>query len=112
MRISRYEADDYMVTAPDGEFVLFKDYAALEARCAGMERERDAAVTSRDGYLGSIEKMAEERDALQAKLAAAVGALRHTCKHLCQWKDACETGCLVSAILAGHAPATVQQEGE
>ena len=236
MSISRYTADDYMVTAPDGEFVLFKDYAALEARCAGLERDydlicsdrdrlavvvkgmddqsfreaekllkeqmeneklrqeaanwhsamladRDAlvretknAISDRDAIARECKSVAAERDAavaraetlengilsamdywnrceepgamsdalyeIENRLNAAIAghapeapmldhltavpqpitvqaapsdrerrleeALRHTCKHLCQWKDACEVGCPVSAALADTTTGEVQ----
>lgn len=98
-----------------GDYVLHTDYAALEARCAEMERERDALLAQderREMYLIATLNVAEraeaKADALQAKLAAAEEVLRHTCKHLCQWKDACEVGCPVSAALADTTTDEVQ----
>ena len=117
MSVQRYDfvngvgdpSDGSRLETPFGRYVLHIDYAALEARSAGLERdalklsldevhsdseerrkeasqwqqwcvearqERDAAVADRDGYMGAIEKMASERDTLQAKLAAAEEALR------------------------------------
>ena len=68
------------------------DYAALEARCAGLERERNDAILKLDYVEGLrvkwmmertdlfqvIKDARAERDALQAKLAAAEEALRQS----------------------------------
>ena len=89
-----------MLPLSDGDYVLHTDYAALEARCAGLERERDelqlAFDRSHDANMRGInawqkatgkelvwpdqgnlvEWLLSERDALQAKLAAAEEALK------------------------------------
>lgn len=49
---------------------------------------------TRDAFSTDASKMGGERE------RRLVEALRHVCKHLCQWNDACETGCIVSAALA------------
>ena len=93
-----YSSDESRVESFDGDYILHSDYAALEARCAGMERERDAAKAFLHGaevlavddlvsrgedfvfrfgaHTAAITKrVIAERDALQAKLAAAEYAL-------------------------------------
>ena len=86
-----------------GDYVLHTDYAALEERCAGLERERDDAKLAHthaeqrnsvlvqnlkdakddrdsarkgvDDLLRMLGVAEQQRDALQAKLAAAVKTL-------------------------------------
>ena len=107
MSVRRLDYDEYetdnLVWSDDGPFVNYDDYAALEARCAGLkdelERERVrlaacgvAAMGYEDkgpldpgsyGYSASYDdvlrfrkQLIAERDALQAKLAAAEEALK------------------------------------
>lgn len=112
MSVQRLDYDEYetdnLVWSDDGPFVNYSDYAALEARCAGLERELACSVAESNMRASLMVVMSEQRDALQAKLAAAEEALRHTCKHLCQWKAACEVGCPVSAALAATTTDEVQ----
>jgi len=100
--------------------------AALEARCAGLERERDKLQRHYDRCRCTVMDLEQqrdvaldERDALQAKLAAAVEALRKAES----WTDHIHTALAESlrpkqavgemvyglldflrATLAGHAP--------
>lgn len=99
----------------NGVFVLHTAHAAEVERLEAKAYEAKCLCYS---YMAELEKMdaevedlvhrgatlsnvlAAERDAAVARAERAEEALRHTCKHLCQWKDACDTGCLVSAALA------------
>ncbi|HGG9054485.1 TPA: ead/Ea22-like family protein [Enterobacter hormaechei subsp. xiangfangensis] len=39
MSVNRYEFEDYGTNEPDGRYVTYEDYAALEARCAALAAE-------------------------------------------------------------------------
>lgn len=39
MSVNRYEFEDYGTNEPDGRYVTYEDYAALEARCAALVAE-------------------------------------------------------------------------
>lgn len=47
---------------------LVSDYAALEAENARLAEERDNAIYARDGFMAALEKMAAERDDMDARL--------------------------------------------
>ena len=39
MSVNRYEFEDYGTNEPDGRYVTYEDYAALEARCEALAAE-------------------------------------------------------------------------
>lgn len=39
MSVNRYEFEDYGTNEPDGRYVTYEDYSALEARCAALAAE-------------------------------------------------------------------------
>lgn len=39
MSVKRYEFEDYGTNEPDGRYVTYEDYAALEARCTALAAE-------------------------------------------------------------------------
>ena len=121
-----------------GQFVEHSDYAALEARCAELERERDElkdkmklselfrcgfrAINAKNEAINTTDISLSERDALQDKLAAAVEALRNLLRVHALDNDGAgsfdpsilaleKIAESALAILAGHAsaPATEQQ---
>jgi hypothetical protein len=60
-------------------------------------------VSNDDGSPVSVEQStgyAVESANLFAAAPDMRDALQHACKHLCQWKDACEMGCPVSISLS------------
>jgi hypothetical protein len=94
MSIQRYDTDFLedpdISPCPGGRYVLHTDYAALEARCAGLERERDALKQQVNDYdvendelvdhipidsfgipmtAAHVSRVAAERDTLEARCA-------------------------------------------
>lgn len=60
----------------DGRYVLHTDYAALEARCAGLERERDALKGENDRLDKESDEYLKQRDESESdigRIAAAIG---------------------------------------
>lgn len=52
MSVNRYEFEDYGTNEPDGRYVTYEDYAALEAKCAALAAENA-------GLKSAIEKHAD-----------------------------------------------------
>lgn len=55
MSVNRYEFEDYGTNEPDGRYVTYEDYAALEARCAALAAEnaglKSAIEKHSDSYI-------------------------------------------------------------
>ncbi|MDV5713840.1 hypothetical protein ACSTDE_05520 [Enterobacter hormaechei] len=47
MSVNRYEFEDYGTNEPDGRYVTYEDYSALEARCAALAAENAGLKESR-----------------------------------------------------------------
>ena len=50
-RYATYTPGEIMCEHDEGEFVLHSDYAALEARCAGLERDRQVKDAYFEGFV-------------------------------------------------------------
>ena len=147
-----------MIQLDNGAWVIHSDYAALEARCAGLERERDELKSENerldkesDEYLkqrddsesdigriaaaigqdlssaygvphliddieeldASHDRLTAERDALQAKLAAAEEALRGLCNRIVDRHGAPDGngGHIVRSRLSGNCAYCDQSTG-
>lgn len=87
-----------MVACDDGQYVLYTAHDAEVERLTAENKKYVDDLVNRGTTM--INVLTVERDAAVRERDAAVEALNHACKHLCQWKDACETGCIVSAALA------------
>ncbi|MCL8077183.1 hypothetical protein [Enterobacter hormaechei] len=53
MSVNRYEFEDYGTNEPDGRYVTYEDYAALEARCAALAAENAGLKSAIEKYADS-----------------------------------------------------------
>ncbi|WP_227171087.1 hypothetical protein [Enterobacter hormaechei] len=80
MSVNRYEFEDYGTNEPDGRYVTYEDYAALEAKCAALAAEnaglKSAIEKHADSYImcgycrterdGKIDDVCEVLDSIPA----------------------------------------------
>ena len=64
MSVNRYEFEDYGTNEPDGRYVTYEDYAALEAKCAALTAENALLKKSEPAPFSNL--MMEALDVYQA----------------------------------------------
>ena len=100
-----------MVIQPrHGDWVRYEDFAALSARLAEVEAEREAFKANADWMYSERMDAQERAEAAEAKLAQAVKALRGAAEYLDDYSPL--TGNAIETSASKHIRATLAEIGD